>query len=87
MLARGKYGIETHRIVGQLVVKGLHVGMGPPPPGTLLRRLDAEAEVLATDSPAMAAVTTRVKTKIRIINFINGSPGDMPYRWDRLRFT
>ena len=65
-------------MVGQFELNGLQAGMGPPPPGTLLWMLDAILEVLATESPATTARTTRVKAKMRIISFIGRSPLKIP---------
>lgn len=51
-------------------VNGLHDGIGPPPPGTLLYRLEATTEVLEAEPPAARAATTRVRAEMRTISFI-----------------
>ena len=55
-------------------MNGLQVGIGPPPPGTLLGVMEAIVEVLDEEFPAKAAAMMRVSANIRIISFIDTSP-------------
>jgi hypothetical protein len=59
---------------GQFCVNGLQVGIGPPPPGTLLGVMEATVEFLGEEFPAKAAARMRVRASMRIISFIDTSP-------------
>jgi hypothetical protein len=64
-------------MVGQLVVKGLQVGIGPPPPGTLLGVTDDEAAVFDKRFPKNTELITRVSIEIRIVFAISKSPSEV----------
>ena len=59
---------------GQEEWNGSQVGIGPPPPGTLLGVTEAIVAVAGDEFPAKAAAMMRVRANIRIISFIDRSP-------------
>jgi len=59
---------------GHVSLNGLHVGIGPPPPGTLLMSATVVEVLFASGFPVNAAATIKASAEMRMACFIGKSP-------------